>query len=92
MTIESVLKSCVNFSTTTGYAIFKDDKLLGLIEFQGEQHTCKSNGYYNEDIVRHDKMKKEYCKTCNIPLIEIKYKRNYDLTLEDLQLEKLRGV
>ena len=37
-------------------------------------------------------MKKEYCKTCNIPLIEIKYKRNYDLTLEDLQLEKLRGV
>ena len=74
------------------FAIFRDDKLLGLIEYQGEQHTCKSNGYYNEDIVRHDEMKKEYCKICNIPLIEIQYKKNYELKLEDLQLEKLRGV
>ena len=75
------------------FAVFNnEDKLLGLIEFQGEQHYNPSNGFYNETIIEHDKMKKEYCKTCNIPLIEIKYKRNYDLTLEDLQLEKLRGV
>ena len=75
------------------FAVFNnEDKLLGLIEFQGEQHYNPSNGFYNETIIEHDKMKKEYCKTCNIPLIEIKYKRNCDLTLEDLQLEKLRGV
>ena len=73
------------------FAIFDNNKLLGLIEFQGEQHNYKSNGYYSEDIVRHDKMKKEYCEICNIPLIEIKYKKNYELKLEDLQLEKLRG-
>ena len=73
------------------FAIFENDKLIGLIEYQGEQHTCKSNGYYNEDIVRHDKMKKEYCENCNIPLIEIKYKKNYDLTINDLQLEKIKG-
>ena len=73
------------------FAIFKDGKLLGLIEYQGEQHTCKSNGYYSEDIVRHDLMKKEYCHNNDIILIEIKYKKNYDLKIEDLQLEKLKG-
>jgi hypothetical protein len=41
---------------------------------------------------RYDKMKKEYCKICNIPLIEVQYKKNYELKIEDLQLEKLRGV
>ena len=75
------------------FAVFNnEDKLLGLIEFQGEQHYNPSNGFYNETIIEHDKMKKEYCKTCNIPLIEIQYKKNYELKLEDLQLEKLRGV
>ena len=73
------------------FAIFEQDRLLGLIEYQGEQHTCKSNGFYSEDIVRHDQMKKEYCKNYNIPLIEIKYKKNYNLRLEDLQLEQLKG-
>ena len=59
------------------------------IEFQGEQHFCPSNGFYNEDVVRHDNMKKEYCEKNNIKLIEIMYKRNYDLTFKDLRLEEL---
>ena len=72
------------------FAIFKEGKLLGLIEFQGEQHFCQNNGFYHEDIVRHDNMKKEYCERNNIKLIEIIYKRNYDLTFEDLRLEELK--
>ena len=28
----------------------------------------------------------------NIPLIEVQYKKNYELKIEDLQLEKLRGI
>ena len=71
------------------FAIFKEGKLIGLIEFQGEQHFCSSNGFYNEDVVRHDNMKKDYCEKNNIKLIEIMYKRNHDLTFEDLRLEEL---
>ena len=74
------------------FAIFNGDELCGLIEYQGEQHTQPSNGFYNEDIIRHDKMKIEYCNQHNIPLIHIYYKKNYNLTFEDLQLEKLGGM
>ena len=71
------------------FAIFKNKQLVGLIEFQGEQHYNPSNGYYNEVIIEHDKMKKEYCDKNNIKLIIIDYKRNYDIKYEDLRLEEL---
>ena len=74
------------------FAIFNENKLSGLIEFQGEQHYIPSNGFYNETLIEHDKMKKEYCKNHNIPLIEIKYKKNYNLKIEDLRLEELDGL
>ena len=70
------------------FAIFKNGKLNALIEFQGEQHYNKSNGFYNETIIEHDKMKVEYCKKNGIRLIIIKYKRNYDIKYEDLRLEE----
>lgn len=70
------------------FAIFENDKLKCLIEYQGEQHYNKNNGYYNEDIIRHDKQKYEYCISKKIPLIIIQYKRNYNLKYEDLQLEE----
>jgi hypothetical protein len=71
------------------FAIFKNKQLVGLIEFQGEQHYNPSNGYYNETIIEHDKMKKEYCDKNNIKLNVIDYKRNYDIKYEDLRLEEL---
>lgn len=40
----------------------------------------------------NDKMKKEYCKNHNIPLIKIKYKKNYNLKIEDLRLEEIDGL
>ena len=70
------------------FAIFKESKLDALIEFQGEQHYNPSNGFYNETIIEHDKMKIEYCKKNNIRLIIIIYKRNYDIKYEDLRLEE----
>ena len=48
-----------------------------------------SNGFYSEDLVRHDQKKKEYCQKNNIPLVEIKYKKNYNVKIEDLQLERM---
>ena len=55
------------------FAIFKNNELKGLIEYQGIQHYNKNNPFYNPDIVRHDQMKKEYCQKYHIPLFEIKY-------------------
>lgn len=59
------------------FALFENNQLKGLIEVQGEQHYQQSNGFYNEDIVRHDGMKLQYCKDHNIPLYYIYYKDDY---------------
>lgn len=56
------------------FAIIKDYNLLCLIEFQGEQHWQKSNGFYNEKTIEHDYLKKEYCNKNNIPLYYFYYK------------------
>lgn len=56
------------------FAIFNQNKLVCLIEFQGEQHTYSSNGFYSEDLIKHDKQKVEYCKQHNIPLYHLYYK------------------
>ena len=70
------------------FAIFNNkNELLGLIEYQGEQHYCKSNGFYSEDLIKHDKMKIDFCNKNNIKLKHIIYKKNYNLTWEDLRLE-----
>ena len=70
------------------FAIFNNkNELLGLIEYQGEQHYCKSNGFYSEDLIKHDKMKINFCNKNNIKLKHIIYKKNYNLTWEDLRLE-----
>lgn len=56
------------------FAIFNQNKLVCLIEFQGEQHTYSSNGFYSEDLIKHDKQKIEYCEQHNIPLYHLYYK------------------
>lgn len=68
------------------FAIFKNDKLLCLIEFQGEQHQQASNGYYSEKLILHDQLKKDYCKKNNIPLYFLYYKSRakQQVTWEDL--------
>ena len=57
------------------YAVFNCEKLLYLIEADGEQHFketsfCKST---LEDIQRRDKIKNDYCKDNNIRLIRINF-------------------
>lgn len=74
------------------FAIFKNDLLYCLIEYQGSQHFDANNGYYNESIIMHDEMKIKYCKENQIPLKIIKYKRNYDLQWKDLGLEELNDL
>lgn len=60
------------------FAIFKENKLHCLIEYQGKQHyTCEQNGWNNKEHLlltqKHDEMKKKYCRENNIKLVEIPY-------------------
>ena len=47
----------------------KTNELLALIEVQGKQHYDSSLFFYSDYIIRHDKMKKEYCINKNIPFL-----------------------
>lgn len=63
-----------------------------LIEFDGEQHFNFKNNWHDtlQDFVKrqeHDRIKNQYCKEYNIPLIRIPYTHLNDLCLEDLLLE-----
>ena len=73
------------------FAIWQDDKLLCLLEFQGEQHIYPSNGFYSNDLIKHDKQKEEYCKEHNIRLEKMYYKKGHNITWEELK-EKIYGV
>ena len=67
------------------FAIFKDNQLSHLIEFNGAQHYEKPQGSWAdgfEELQKHDKMKQEYCQKHNIRLITIKYNQQY--TINDL--------
>lgn len=71
------------------FAIFKDNQLYCLIEFQGGQHTKSVEWFGGEQNLKltqeHDNIKKEYCKQHYIPLIEIWYEDKDKLNWEYLQ-------
>lgn len=67
------------------FAIFKNQKLVCLIEFQGRQHTDSSDIWYRPE---DDQNKRNYCQNNNIPLYEIFYNENVEQRLiEILQKE-----
>lgn len=59
------------------FAIFKENKLLALIEYQGQQHYHRVDYFQTqkqyEVQILNDNKKREYCKNNNIQLIEIPY-------------------
>lgn len=63
-----------------------------LIEYDGIQHFyTKNSGWDTEEHLKmtqkHDKMKNQWCKNNNIPLIRIPYTHLDNLCIEDLLLE-----
>lgn len=68
------------------FAIFKDNVLIGLIEYDGEQHFEPIDYFGGIDKFNsqkeNDGMKNSYCKRNNIPLIRIPY-WDYD-DIEDI--------
>jgi hypothetical protein len=59
------------------FGIYLKDNLYGLIEFQGRQHYESIKLFGGASALTlykyHDKLKKEYCQSNNIPLLEIPY-------------------
>lgn len=65
------------------FAIFKNNKLSHLIEFQGEQHY-EYSGSFLDSPIESDELKRKYCKNNNLILIEIPYWKRGKIALEDL--------
>lgn len=79
------LKGINNGSLRFDFAIFKDNQLSHLIEYNGIQHYEKSQGAWGkeyETLIQNDKRKVQYCKEHNIELRIIRYDQDY--TIKDL--------
>lgn len=67
-----------------------------IIEFDGKQHFESSEYFGGEkqfqDTQKNDKIKNQWCKENNIPLIRIPYTHLKDLYLEDLLLETSKYI
>lgn len=62
------------------FAIFnQENKLCGLIEFDGEQHFQDAGSYFNQNgtVQIHDKIKDDFAEKHNIPLLRVPY---YEIT------------
>ena len=72
------------------FDFFVDNKYI--IEYDGEQHFYYNGRGWNTEeafikLQERDKLKNQWCKDNNIPLIRIPYTHLEELCLEDLQLE-----
>lgn len=81
------------------FALFKDNKLIGLCEYQGEQHykpvdfANKGSEWAEKQFNKNkfsDNTKRIYCKENNIPLLEIPY-WEYD-NAENILIDFLKEV
>jgi hypothetical protein len=65
------------------FAIFNNNSLSYLIEYDGEQHSNSRSRYYDQKIVQHDKLKNLYTKKHSIVLIRLN-KKPSQIKLDDI--------
>lgn len=70
------------------FAIFEDNKLQMLIEYQGDQHYNEDNPYWTPTLAQHDQLKREYCQLHQIQLYYIDKNTN----LEDFIIQNIKRV
>ena len=70
-----------------------------VIEINGEGHYKEyTNKFFNNNIIRHDKIKRDFCKKQGIKLYDIEYlstvigKNNALKHVEERVLEIIRGI
>lgn len=77
-----------NISSPFDFALFQNGELLGLIEYDGEQHFISVDFFGGEEKLKlqqqRDKNKNEWCKKNNIRLIRIPYTDYDNLTIDYL--------
>lgn len=77
-----------NIKLKFDFAIFEKNKLVRLVEFDGEQHFNPQSFSQDENTFEkgrmRDKKKNEYCIQHNIPLVRIPYTELNNLNLEML--------
>lgn len=64
------------------FALFKNEQLVCLIEYNGQQHYQKAEGFWGENfdyLKICDNQKIKYCKDHNIPLLIIPYWEKYTI-------------
>lgn len=68
------------------FAIFCNNRLEFLLEFQGQQHyLVQSNDWFGkQQREQTDQQKKDYCLAHSIPLYEIKYDQPIEETMEQI--------
>lgn len=69
------------------------DKVVRLIEFDGQQHYTDSSGIWNskeslKDIQKRDQIKNQYALNHNIPLVRIPYWERDNITLDMIMGDK----
>lgn len=70
------------------YNIDEPNKIIRLIEFDGEQHFENSHsGWHTPELIKRDKIKNQYALDNKIPLIRIPYYKT-NITEKDLFGEK----
>lgn len=81
------LKSKLRFD----FAVFQNNQLSHLIEFDGRQHNNEYNPWNSNETLQErqnrDEIKNQYCIDNNIKLIRIPYEKRDTLTLKDLGVE-----
>ena len=84
------IKECKNKRALPfDFAVFENNKLIFLIEFDGEQHEIVKFNFNSEGEAlknfnnqqENDKIKNEFCKNNKIPLIRIKYNKHQKFEL-----------
>ena len=78
------LKSNKNYKLRFDFAIFKDNQLQFLIEYDGIQHYNEDHFFWTEDVKNNDKLKTDYCLTNEIKLYRIRYNENTEQQILDI--------
>ena len=73
------------------FAIFKNNKLIELIEFDGRQHFNDYTPWKSKETLeerqKRDLLKNKFCEENNLKLIRINYENRDNITLKLLDLE-----
>ena len=93
----SDLRSDKNTLLRFDFAIFINNQLYELIEFDGRQHfqgpdATWKNSDSLETIQRRDNLKNEYCKNHNIKLVRIPYTQINNINLKTLELDNIDRI